>query len=81
MPEGRPRGPIPRVAAGYSVEGRGFYVWEEDAREAALTGGALLRVAYGGRVRLAARGRRGARASAAAGSPPPTAIDDGGSTC
>ena len=77
MPEGRVRG-TPRAAGGYSVEGRGFYVWEEDAREARLTGGALLRVVNGGRP---GRVRRGAGVGAAAGSSPPTAIDDGGPTC
>ncbi len=66
MPEGRPRGPIPRTAAGYSVEGRGFYVWDEDAREAQLTGGALLRVVDS---------PPGARESGRGG------IDDGGPTC
>ena len=31
----------PRAAGGYAVEGQGFYVWDEDPREARLTGEAL----------------------------------------
>ena len=71
MPEGRPRGPIPRAAAGYSVEGRGFYVWEEDAREAQLSGGALLRVVGSSPGQAVGAGESGRGRG----------IDDGGATC
>jgi hypothetical protein len=43
MTEGRAQ-PIPRAAGGYAFEGEGFYVWDEDAREARLAGEALFRV-------------------------------------
>jgi hypothetical protein len=45
-----PRDPGPRPTAGYSFEGEGFYVWDEDAREARLSGEGLLRVVSGRRA-------------------------------
>ena len=56
---------IPRIVRGSAMEGPGFYIWDEDAREVRRSGEELMRVVEARRSEASRRARERLRARGA----------------